>query len=270
MATEMRRRAFLAGGASFAAFLCGGLTVPSAERQIRRIFQTEYLFDDGKSKASITVDRAGEGLTYFAPHNDEKTSVLAAMDVMRQHGGRLVQITHPGKRNLPVITRGRQMLFDPNRMFSEAGIEKTLKRLNKSHTRALHEQIREFAQITLEHLNLHNLHRGVLIGLHNNTEGGYSAEQYVKGKELEKEAADVHLNRAHDPDDFFFVISRTHFDKLKAMNYNVVLQDNENMTDDGSLSVYCAQSGFGYVNVEAQHGHQAVQKQMIESLITIL
>jgi hypothetical protein len=27
------------------------------------------------------------------------------------------------------------------------------------------------------------------------------------------------------------------------------------MTDDGSLSVYCAQLGIPYVNVEAQHGH---------------
>jgi D-alanyl-D-alanine dipeptidase len=51
---------------------------------------------------------------------------------------------------------------------------------------------------------------------------------------------------------------------------NVVLQDNRQVTDDGSLSVYCGKWGIPYVNVEAQHEHLEQQLQMLKVLLRII
>jgi hypothetical protein len=53
------------------------------------------------------------------------------------------------------------------------------------------------------------------------------------------------------------------FEKLSTGKYHVVLQNNELMTDDGSLSVYCGQLGIRYINVEAQHNHLIRQIKML-------
>lgn len=45
-----------------------------------------------------------------------------------------------------------------------------------------------------------------------------------------------------------------------------MLQDNVQVTDDGSLSVRAARNGLPYVNVEAQHGHREQQVRMLEAL----
>jgi hypothetical protein len=51
--------------------------------------------------------------------------------------------------------------------------------------------------------------------------------------------------------------------KLAVGRYHIVLQDNTNVTDDGSLSVFCARGGIDYVNVEAEHGHLVRQLKMM-------
>ena len=49
--------------------------------------------------------------------------------------------------------------------------------------------------------------------------------------------------------------------------FNVVLQNNANVTDDGSLSVYCGQREIEYVNVEAQHGHRGANRKMLKRML---
>ena len=44
------------------------------------------------------------------------------------------------------------------------------------------------------------------------------------------------------------------------------LQDNEQLTDDGSLSVWSAQHQILYANIEVQDGHRCVQAEMIQLL----
>ena len=108
------------------------------------------------------------------------------------------------------------------------------------------------------------------MALHNNSAGQYSATSYLPGQELASYAADIHLQQEKDPDDFFFVTEQSLFEALSAHEFNVVLQDNRSVTDDGSLSVYCGQQSIPYVNVEAQYDHQEEQQKMIEALLDIL
>jgi len=64
-------------------------------------------------------------------------------------------------------------------------------------------------------------------------------------------------------DDFYFVTDPLIFQILSSGRYHVVLQAEETLTDDGSLSVYCAQLGIPYINVEAQHKHLVRQTKML-------
>jgi hypothetical protein len=103
----------------------------------------------------------------------------------------------------------------------------------------------------------------IVITLHNNDEGGYSAESYLPGGPYETEAAKVHVAPDGDPDDFFFVTDPDLFKYFRTRGLSAVLQNNDEVTDDGSLSVLAAKRGLPYVNVEAQHGHLTKQVEML-------
>src|SRR5690606_20180028 len=110
----------------------------------------------------------------------------------------------------------------------------------------------------------------LVVTLHNNTPDAYSALSYAEGGTYERDAEAVHLAPGADPDDFFFVTDRSLFARLAVEGFNVVLQDNEAVTDDGSLSVWAARRGLPYVNVEAEHAHLDEQRRMLESLAAVL
>ena len=57
-----------------------------------------------------------------------------------------------------------------------------------------------------------------------------------------------------------------YFDNIKRLGFNVVLQNNMKVTDDGSLSVYCGKQRIPYINVEAENGHLTEQKEMLAAI----
>ena len=200
-------------------------------------------------------------------HDDESTSVGAALDVVGQRGGRVVELVHSGSRNLTFAVGGVAYTADPNRMFTAAGRRRTLGALSQTTPQA-EAALEAFADSVLAVYAAE--HVGVVVTLHNNTPGGYSAESYAPGGEYAGDAAAVTVHSGTDPDDFFFVTDPTLFDALEGLGFNVVLQDNAAATDDGSLSVWAAQQGVPYVNVEAEHGHRAEQARMIAALVEVL
>lgn len=200
-------------------------------------------------------------------HDDESTSVEAALDVVRQRGGRVVEIVHTGERNVTFRAGGRAYTADPNRMFTPAGRSRTLAALSADRLPA-RTALAAFADRVLGAYAA--VPPAVVVTLHNNTEGGYSALSYRPGAEYAGDAAAVTVHEGADPDDFFFVTERALYDALVARGFNAVLQDNAAATDDGSLSVWAAREGADYVNVEAQHGHRAEQARMIAALADVL
>lgn len=213
-----------------------------------------------------------DGLFFFLNlHENERTSVEAASDVHSETGGTICRLVHGGGRNISFSTSEGRLAFDPNRIFTSVGAEATLRSLSPDSaavTPEAVESVRRFARTVVDTLRLEN--RPLIVALHNNTEGNYSTLSYQPGGVYETEAEAVHLEPGADPDDFFFVTERDLFEKLRAEGFNVVLQHNEAMTDDGSLSVYAAQHGLRYVNVEAQHGHRKEQARMIRALYRVL
>ncbi|GAB5534512.1 MAG: hypothetical protein Rubg2KO_07610 [Rubricoccaceae bacterium] len=199
-------------------------------------------------------------------HDDESTSVDAALDVMRERGGRVVELVHTGDRNVTFRVDNTDFVADPNRMFTDVGRRRTLADKSRDTPEA-RAALAAFAESVLA---AYAPGSPAVITLHNNTEDNYTASSYAPGGIYETDAAAVTVHPGSDPDDFFFVTDQGLYDALVARGFNAVLQDNDAATDDGSLSVWAAQEGVPYVNVEAQHGHQREQARMIDALMDAL
>ena len=198
-------------------------------------------------------------------HDDEGTSVEAALDVARERGGRVVELVHTGERNLTFDAGDQRFTADPNRMFTDAGRRRTLA---PHASPAALAALAAFADTVLAVYAA--APTPVVVTLHNNTPDGYSARSYEPGAEYASDAAAVTVRPGSDADDFFFVTGRPLYDALVARGFNAVLQDNDAATDDGSLSVWAARRGVPYVNVEAERGHRAEQARMVRALAAVL
>lgn len=203
---------------------------------------------------------------YFNMHDDESTSVEAAKKFVGKTDGKIVELKHDGSRLIKFNLKNKQFTIDPNRIFTTLGIKKTLDNYGDTSPEA-EKAVDEFAKNLITKLLANSKE---IIALHNNTDNAYSVKSYEKGGEYEKDAAAVFVKEGNDIDDFFFVTEQKHFDALKAKGFNVVLQNNKTVTDDGSLSVYCGREKITYINVEAQHGHIAEQVKMLEALREVL
>ncbi|HEX9953512.1 MAG TPA: hypothetical protein VGB53_17240 [Rubricoccaceae bacterium] len=218
----------------------------------------------GETPVEVRItERACAGACWSAVnvHDDENTAVEAAVAVIAQRGGRLVELRHAGTRNLAFTVGGEAFTVDPNRIFTDAGRARTLANLSRD-TPAARAAVAAFAAALLEVVGTPE----VVVALHNNTEDNYSATSYAPGGSDAAEAEAVALAPGVDTDDFVFVTTRPLFDAVAADAVTAILQNNATPTDDGSLSVWAAQNGRPYLNIEAQHGHRAENVQMIEAL----
>jgi hypothetical protein len=223
----------------------------------------------GDGTVDVCVSKRGSeapAFVYFNMHDNENTSVGAARIAINRHGGRLVEIRSTGRRNIDFSLGGKKYTFDPNRIFTDEGIRKTL----AEHGPYSAEAHKETARFANQLIKDYFIDAKLVIAAHNNTEAEYSIHSYYPGGEYEKDAAEVFVNKGYDADDFFFVTDAAHYEILVAAGFNVALQDNKNVVDDGSFSVYCGRNNIKYINVEAEHGHLFEQVQMIESLRTII
>ena len=219
----------------------------------------------GDSRVPIHIQQFGaDGKTVFLNlHANEHTSVEAALPLARQYGGLLIRIENDRKRVIRFRFRGGRYGFDPNRMFSDTGIRESLRELG-AYDAAAEEEVRLFAQRIL---SLLPGEMEWLVALHNNTDGGFSANSYQTGGENERDAARVHRQPGEDPDDFVFTTSEKIFEASVKLGFNSILQDDEGARPDGSLSVYAGGKPWSYVNLETEHGKVGRYREMLEALL---
>ncbi|MEM1057409.1 MAG: hypothetical protein AAGI52_17970 [Bacteroidota bacterium] len=222
----------------------------------------------GETEVDLVTHRHGEdGLIMLNLHDNEDTSMDAALDVLRESGGIVMELRHSGDRNVTFDVDGTAYRADPNRMFTPAGRTRTLGALSTAREEAT-DALGTFADEVLAAYTA--LDPAVVITLHNNTDERYSVRSYLAGGDYASDAEAVTFHEGTDPDDFFFITDRAIYDALVARGFNAVLQDNDAATDDGSLSVWAAQNRRPYVNAEAQHDHREEQVRMIRALAEVL
>jgi hypothetical protein len=239
-------------------------------------FDIDYL-QAGDTKIKIyTFEEPEQGnskfYTYLNVHYNETTSVTAAKKVVQQHGGRIFVVTNPqDRRNLKFSSEGQSFEVDPNRIFTDRGIHDSLiKWSNRAPEHAI-VALQQYRERYLEFTGLTQNSTETAIALHNNTNDSFSLASFLPGGSDEASAQRVHQSRkagsiSHDLDDFFYLTDATQYEVISARDNNSVLQNNEAVLDDGSLSVWSGRNNVRYVNVEAENGHESIQYQQLLEL----
>ena len=205
-------------------------------------------------------------IVFIALHDNEFTGLETTKLLLEDLGGLLIKIENNYKRNINFRLSQRSYTFDPNRMFSKLGIQKTLKSFGRSDDKATNE-VDKFANRILQ---LFPKDFYCTIALHDNTDGVYSVKYYQPGSQYENDASIVSIDSSQDPDDFFLTTDSLLFHQLSDKKYNTILQHNLRAKQDGSLSVYFGKKNIRYLNCETQHGKTGQFKEMMESAIQCL
>jgi hypothetical protein len=227
------------------------------------VTQKTVAFSVGETTVGAQERQFGHGsLTMVNLHDDENAAVEAGAAVLQKRGGKLIELTHGGTRRVEFSLRGRDYSFDPNRIFSKAGVRMTVRAADRGTVpEEAHLAVERFAEEFIRHFELNK--KAAFIALHNNGDGGLSIHTYEPGGEWAADTDVLHVSTVADPDDVFFVTEERIYEALKAQHFNVVLQDNTIKRDDGSLSVYAGRHGIRYINVEAEPEHLAEQIRMV-------
>jgi hypothetical protein len=193
---------------------------------------------------------------FFWIHGDETTAAEVLKDHMKRFPGRALLVDNPARE----IKAGR-MEFDPNRMFSEPGLRKNVKKLNPGASERDCERIVEMVARDREKLIawLTPPTGGLLIALHNNRRG-YSVHDEVEWSH------GTSMREPDAPTDFYISTNPVDFEALKGSPYNAVLQSTPKGEDDGSLSRLAASRKIRYVNIETLIGRREKQRKMLEWL----
>lgn len=207
-----------------------------------------------------TISNGRSARRYFWIHGDETTARDVLTAHMRKFKGRALLVDNPTR-----VVRAGELTFDPNRMFTEPGLERNLVRLNpgaaEAARRAIHTLVSKDREKLLRALTPPK--DGLLTVLHNNSRG-YSVKDEV---DISNE---VSLPAPDQPNDFMLCTDAADFQLLKTSPFNVVLQNEPKGEEDGSLSRLAAMRKIRYVNIEAAMGRADSQRAMLEWVETHL
>lgn len=200
----------------------------------------------------IVQETKGKGKAYVHVHQNETTALKAARAVIRQEGGSLITLVHSGGRNIVFHLNNQRYEFDPNRIYTDKGIKKTLAQFSR-YTPEAHQEVKKLAT-TITAL----LPESKVIAVHNNS--SYSLKDYLPGHELAADAKALHMSPDNYYRNFYLVTKVKDYTRLKMEGFNGVLQ-RKSATDDGSLSIFLAKSE--YINVEAGYDQLFEQIRML-------
>lgn len=194
-----------------------------------------------------------EGKTYVHVHHNEQTALKAAKTVVKTDGGHVITLVHSGGRNIVFNLNNTRYEFDPNRIYTDNGIKKTLTQYS-TYSPEAHREVKKLADKIKELLP-----KGKVVAVHNNS--SYSLKNYLPGHDMAKEAKVVYMSPKNYYRNFYLVTRLSDYARLKLAGFNGVLQ-KKNATDDGSLSVYLAKRE--YINVEAGYDQLLEQIKMLQ------
>ena len=200
------------------------------------------------------------GILFVNVHANELTSVAA----MYRYPDRInfIHLEQSAQRHVHFNLHEEQYAPDPNRIYSDTGRVLTIgERVPYLDSALLLTE--ELSQKIISYVDEYK----VIVAMHNNTDSFYSILSYKEDGGEAKNTELLYINPLMDPDDFIYTTSNELFERFKLRGVSVILQDNDNCVDDGSLSVFCAKSKKDYVNIETQHGHLDEQLEMMKIVL---
>ncbi len=255
----------------------------------------------GESEVIVNIyENAGAGITFFAPHHNEQLGLNLAKEYVNKNGGRLIEIESVDDRGNPMRyvkfnSGGKVYTIDPNRIYTDNG-------RNCNVAKEIDVFVKNFADNLLQIIlnsDGKTLREGerFIVAVHNNTDvsgkvasaqkGDLTAVAFIKGQStknlihgaFEEQADGVFLsNMETDEDNFIFLSSPAHIGYFAEKGFNVVvqksaisLQSKLCTVDDGSLSVYAAQTSVPYICLEADGASGYLrQRQMFDAIYALL
>ncbi len=216
------------------------------------VHASQYLVHVGDTTVKIRQYKHGPGKVFVHVHQNETTALKAARTVIKADGGSVLTLVHSGGRNVVFHLANIHYEFDPNRIFTDKGIKKTLMQFGR-YTPAAHREVKKLA-VKIYSL----LPKGKIIAVHNNET--YSLRNYFASHDLAHDAQSLNVNKRHFYRNFYLVNKRHDYLRFRQKNFNSVWQSG-NVTDDGSLSVFL--QCVNYINVEAGYDQLAEQIKML-------
>ena len=230
----------------------------------------------GASEFSVRVVGDPDALfRYVVLHGDEETAPLATEMHLKLHPGVMIQLVNPRKRWVTFKLPGLPYTydFDPNRIFSRAGIEKNVRALNRrtrpSRYPRLFEEVEKFRGQFLKLLLGSRPPDLAVIAAHNNStspRSDFSFETFVNSRGYFPGVEAMQYKRSQSPFNLFIVTESAVYDELARRGLNVVLENAELAHDDGSLSVFCGRERIRYANIETRQGELARQIDMLDAV----
>tara|TARA_B100000530_G_scaffold334254_1_gene283770 strand:+ start:119 stop:865 length:747 start_codon:yes stop_codon:yes gene_type:complete len=220
----------------------------------------------GKDKINNFIDFAGvkfeilingeSNRRYIWIHGDEKTAELLIRKYLKENHGTAFLINNKERE---VLING--YMLDPNRIFTNVGVKKNLKKLNRNISKSQINKTIELISNDRENFfkSISPPDGGLLISLHNNIRE-YSIDNEIP---LSTEVSIKNTNHPHHHN-FFICTNKEDYDLLKKSPFNVVLQDKQIENDDGSLSWYAYRKNIRYINIETRLGHLRTQSEMLK------
>ena len=191
---------------------------------------------------------------YIWIHGDEKTAKMAILNHLKFYPGKGYFIKNENREVDFLDTK-----IDPNRIFSRSGSFRTLKKFKPEWAPGTLKPALDRLDIDRENFlnKLFPDSSGIVIAVHNNSRG-YSVKD-----ELEF-STKVSLKNKQNSKDFIICTYEGDFEKLSIGPYNVVLQNQIPLKDNGSLSWAALRNGIRYINVETRLGWRTKQEKMLE------
>lgn len=244
----------------------------------------------GETAVKINVyENKNNDITFFAPHYNERPGAELTKKIIREKGGRLIEIESSDAngnplRNLKFQFQNESYNVDPNRIYTVNG------RKCSNFPKQINEIITKFAADLLKIIipAEHNKH-GPIVAIHNNQDvdekdlsarnRDLTAKAFVKSGAFDSQSQGVYLSNVEtDEDNFIFLSNPAFLSYFAEKDFNVVIQKPANQLfsencqiDDGSLSVYFGQKNVSYINLEAdiKNGNFR-QKQMLEAVYLLV
>lgn len=206
--------------------------------------------------------RGHSGRRYLHLHGNEDTARELLTRHMQTHSG-IAYLIDSRDRNVLLQSPSLAWVgdqIDPNRLFSRAGAEKSLRGLNPQMLADRVEAVLNFLDQQRDELvrHLEPQNGDLLFALHNNRD--YSVKEEVG------QSDDTSLPQLDRPREFFLCTDPRDFAILRKSPFNVVLQNHKPEVDDGSLSRLAARRGFRYVNLECAIGEMQAQAERVNWL----